>query len=52
MYQTEVIKTFMDCPNVLICVLPLSKGKINLWDTLYILLNVCIDLNTAVPKKY
>ena len=51
MYQTEVIRTFINCPNVSICVLPLNKGKVDLWDTLYFLLDTCINLDTAVPKQ-
>ena len=51
MYQTEVIRTSINCPNISICVLPLGKGKIDLWDILYFLLDVYIDLDTAVPKQ-
>ncbi|OCK89575.1 uncharacterized protein K441DRAFT_583567, partial [Cenococcum geophilum 1.58] len=46
-YLTKVIKTSINRPNVLIYVLPLSKGKVDLWDALYFLLNVYIDLDTA-----
>ena len=51
MYQTKVIRTSVDRPNVLIYILPLSKGKVNLQDTLYFLLDIYIDLNTAVPEQ-
>ncbi|OCL00717.1 uncharacterized protein K441DRAFT_532766, partial [Cenococcum geophilum 1.58] len=47
-YQTKVIRTSINRPNVLICVLPLSKGKVDLWDILYFLLDAYIDLNTVV----
>lgn len=32
MYQTEVIRTSVDRPDVSICVLPLGKGKMDSWD--------------------
>ena len=51
MYQTKVIRTSVNCPNVSICVLPLGKGKMDLWDVLYFLLDVCIDLNTVVLEQ-
>ena len=40
----------MDRPNILICVLPLSKGKVDLQDALYFLLDAYIDLDTVVPE--
>ena len=50
-YQTKVIRTSIDRPNVLIYILPLSKGKVDLQDVLYFLLNAYIDLDTAVPEQ-
>ena len=51
MYQTKVIRTSIDCPNISICVLPLYKVKVDLQEALYFLLDTCITLDTAVPEQ-
>jgi len=50
-YQTKVIRTSIDRPNILICVLPLCKVKVDLWEALYFLLDICVTLDTAILEQ-
>jgi len=53
LYQTEVIRTSIDRPDVAICVRPLPRGKTDSFEALYFLLDKCISLDdgTATPEQ-
>ena len=55
LYQTEVIKTSINHPDISIYVQLISRQKVDLWENLYFLLNNCMDSNrtlipTCIPK--
>jgi hypothetical protein len=50
-YQTEVIRTSIDRPDISISVLPLLRGKLNSWDFLYFLLNQAVTEHIADPTS-
>lgn len=52
LYQTEVIRTSIDRPDVSICVRPLPRGKTDSFKALHFLLDKCIGLDgTATPEQ-
>ena len=52
LYQTEVIRTSIDRPDVSICVRPLPRGKTDSFEALHFLLDKCIGLDgTATPEQ-
>ena len=51
MYQTEVIRTSVDRPDVAICVMPLLRGKLDSWDALYFLLADAVRDGRASPSN-
>ena len=44
-YQTEIIRTSINCPDISISIHPLFKKKVNLWKQLYFLLNDYVNNN-------
>jgi len=52
MYQTEIIRTSIDRPDISICVRPIPKGKLTSYTMLYFLLDQCQDSNgLATPGR-
>lgn len=49
-YQTEVIRTSVDRPDVALSVLPIPKGKLTSWDTLYFLLLSAVSNRQPTPQ--
>lgn len=50
MYQTEVIRTSVDRPDVAISVIPIPRGKLLSWDILYFLLQSAVHDGHATPR--
>lgn len=51
MFQTEVVRTSIDRPDVSICVIPMAKGTLSSFDMLYFLLRDAMDDRVATPEK-
>ena len=50
-HRTEVIRTSVDRPDISISVLPLARGKLTSWDSLYFLLNMAVTDGVATPNE-
>lgn len=54
MYETEVIRTSINQPDVSVFVIPIPKGKITRWDPLYFLIDDAVSsansADTATPE--
>ena len=52
MFQTEVIRTSINCPDVAICIRLISRGMVNSFSPLYFLLDQAIGVNgAAIPEN-
>lgn len=51
MYQTEVIRTSINRPDVALCVVPIPRGKLTSWDSLYFLLQSAASDGHATPSE-
>jgi hypothetical protein len=55
MYQTEVVRTSVNRPDVAICIYSIPRGKLSSFESLYFLLDASTDSNNAatpdqIPK--
>ncbi|OXV12208.1 hypothetical protein Egran_00031 [Elaphomyces granulatus] len=49
-WQTEVLRTSIDRPDLFICVRPIPRGKLSSFETLYFLLDAAMEMDKATPE--